>query len=649
MATRKETIRFEGDGNLDKTLKTLAKSADGLAESLDKTAKNAEEASKKSESLGTKTAKLALGFNQIQQAAGAIGGTLSDLVQKYAELDAASGRLANSFTKAGASADDMAKAEALATEMARRGQASRLDSINSLRLLTDASGSATQAIDDYRLAVDIASQTGKSASEASDILAKVRNGEVEALKDLRGLNKDLAADLGKIEDSTLRTEVALQFLSESYEGAAEANAGLIDRQAAFKLSLEDLESAAGNVAGAIGEGAVGLVGSFGKLIGVIKEGADPVATLSGAFNNFGSAIREVVQPMQDLVEAGGLFGAVLSGRSFAEILSDADSARARSAAASKKNKAAIEEETKSVEKQTSATDKLIKTLAEQEKKKADEAAKAPKKIASKKRTEKVDDTEEKDRAAEEAEKARAAKDAEKAREKEELDREKQITELERLDALEREIELRDTLAQLEMDGREFDAERLRIQRSSMTEKEKELALGAVDVAQQQHAVDLIRQQAEAQLAKVDAYAGIATGLANLAGLEQEAVIAQAALDGAKATYLAGIEFGLGNFIGAASLGVAAAQAFALAGTSAAGLGGGGGAGAKGGGGKSSPGAASAGAKSVGQQARETRGINESRGPSTSIFNLNYRGLTRPTPREAREIKTSLMIDERSRA
>jgi hypothetical protein len=352
----------------------LKTQGDALKQKIALTDKDTDASAKNVKTMGASTAALAgLGV-----AALAAASKIGDLVRKYAEVDAASGRLANSFKSAGASTEDMARAESIATEMSKRGQASRLESIDSIRLLTDASGNATQAIDDYRLAVDIASQTGKTAAEASDLLSKVRKGEVEELKSMRGLNKELAEDLGKIEDATIKTEIAMQLLSESYDGAAHANAGLIDRQKAFSLTLEEAELAAGNLFGAIGESGTGLVGSFGKLIGVFEDGSDPVRTLTGAFSNFGDAIRDTTRPIQDLVEAGGALGALFSGRGLFAVIDEAETKRAKSVATSNAAADAVKKETAAVKEQADAKTKLAKELAEQEKKKASDAAKAAK-------------------------------------------------------------------------------------------------------------------------------------------------------------------------------------------------------------------------------------------------------------------------------
>jgi hypothetical protein len=363
-------LSIAGENKAEKQSDALSRSASGASSSL----------------MGKAAAFGAMGA----AAMGAVG-VLLQLISKYAELDSANGRLANSLKNAGASTEAMAEAEALATEMVQRGQASRLESINSIRLLTDASGNATQAIDDYRLAVDIASQTGKTAAEASELLNKVRKGEVEELKSMRGLNKELAEDLGKIEDATVKTEIAMQFLKDGYSGAAEANAGLIDKQAAMKFSQEDLLTSVGSLLSAIGETGGGLIGSYLQMAGVIDKSLSPIETVSSAFRNFAASMREASQPLQDIAAAGGIFGTWFKGKSISEAISEADSARAVAAAKKKEgDKKAVDSTGKvieAVDKQAEAEKRLKDTLdaqartREEQSKRAKDQAEAEKKRA----------------------------------------------------------------------------------------------------------------------------------------------------------------------------------------------------------------------------------------------------------------------------
>ena len=309
-------------------MKSRAQALEKQAQALKKTTSIEKDAAKSSGGLAGKTDKLAGSMNLMAGAIGAVAFGAAKLIGDYATLDAATGRLENSFRSAGASTDAMAQAEALATEMARRGQATRLDSINSIRELTDASGDATKALSDYRLAVDIASQANIGVEAATKLVARARNGEVEELKQLRGINKDLAADLNKVEDATTRSELAINLLSASYDGAAQANAGLIDKQNAMRFSVDDLGASIGDLGAAIGDGATGVVGSMGRFFGVLEEGQDPVTALTSGFKGFADAIREVKQPVQDMIEAGGALGAIFSGRSVFEVISDADTRRA---------------------------------------------------------------------------------------------------------------------------------------------------------------------------------------------------------------------------------------------------------------------------------------------------------------------------------
>lgn len=298
-------------------------------------AKNIKSQTKSTDASAKSTGKLSVGMLGLVGVLASVGAGAAALSRQFAELDAANGRLANSIGRVGGTGTEMAAAEELATEMARRGQATRLESINSIRELIDASGSATTAMTDYRLAVDIASQANIGVSQATTMLAKARNGEVEELKNLRGLNKDLAQDLGKIEDQTLRSELAVQLLSESYNGAAEANAGLVDQQNALSYSMDDLSTATGGFVSAIVDTGTGALSAVGQFFGLLNEGQDAVSGITDMIDDMTEAIRAVKDPAMDLLKEGGVLGVWLQGKSIGEVVSEGDSRRAKEAAAKK--------------------------------------------------------------------------------------------------------------------------------------------------------------------------------------------------------------------------------------------------------------------------------------------------------------------------
>lgn len=364
----------------EKTTRAILKSENARVNSLKKSA-NAQKG--QAEIMRGNTKETKLNTEAIKGAALGLAGlavALGKAAQKYMEVDAAAGRLKNANKAAGASAEDVAAQQSAAREALVNYGITTLDSTNALQKLTDASGDAGKAATDYKLAIDIASQANISLEQATEMLSKARNGEVEELKSLRDINKEQAQDLGKIEDSTIRAELAVKMLTAAYAGSAEANAGAIDKTAAMKAQLDETATAAGNVATAIGEAGVGLVGALAKLIGLAETGDEFFEKFTSGMNNFAGSIREVSQPIYDLVAAGGALGMLVNGKSIADVLSEADSARARAAAAAAKTPKTEAPKKADVKKEVDA--ELAKQAEKVEKKAADAAAQREKERAA---------------------------------------------------------------------------------------------------------------------------------------------------------------------------------------------------------------------------------------------------------------------------
>ena len=363
----------------EKTTRAILKSENARVNSLKKSA-NAQKG--QAEIMRGNTKETKLNTEAIKGAALGLAGlavVLGKAAQKYMEVDAAAGRLRNANKAAGASAEDVASQQSVAREALVNYGITTLESSNALQKLTDASGDAGKAASDYKLAIDIASQANISLEQATEMLSKARNGEVEELKLLRDINKEQAQDLGKIEDSTVRAELAVKMLTAAYAGSAEANAGAIDKSAAMQAQMDEVTTSVGDVTVAIGEGGVGLVGALAKLIGLAETGDEFFEKFTTGMHNFAGSIREVSQPIYDLVAAGGAIGMLVNGKSIADVLSEADSARARAAAskpAAKKDAPKKEDAKKEVEAE------LAKQTEKAEKKAADAAAQREKERAA---------------------------------------------------------------------------------------------------------------------------------------------------------------------------------------------------------------------------------------------------------------------------
>lgn len=579
MATREETIKVTGDASsATAAIDSTTKSVDGLDKKTAATSKTTAAATKTQQGLAASMKATAA------QAAGIIA-VLALSAQRYMETDAAAGRLANSQKSAGATAAEVAEQTRIASESLDLYGITIQQSSNALQKLNDASGDATKAAKDYALALDIAAQANIKFEDAVNLVAKARKGEVEELKSLRALNKDQAADLGKITDQTKRTDLAIRALTAAYAGSAEANAGAIDKQAAFKAQADELLVGIGDVTVAIGSGASGLVGAIAELTGLTEEGDDFFGAFVTGMGNFADAIREVQGPLFDIIT--GIAG-LAEGKSVADIISEADTRRAlaeserrkRQKESSSEAKQETVEEVQTAIKGEVTKQEALKKTAETRKKYSEQS----KKDAEAEQKANYDDwkrwrdlRDEQERQAEElAFRDRVARmklegDMRGALEAE-LDKsgatggEKDLA-LSTFDAgveqQKQELELRERIAQLQLDGNEYEAERLSIINSSMTATEKKLALGELEAKQQSKLNSTIS-------AYVSAIGGVGKAVTGAFLGGDAAKRASAAIDASIAGYQAAMAFWTGNIPAALGLTVAAAQAAAIAGASSSG-------------------------------------------------------------------------------
>jgi len=666
MGTRKETIKITADadgaiGAIDKT----SKSAKLLAKETRAAAKEAREAAQKQKAYTDELKKTAAGALVLVAA-------LVATAQKYMETDAAAGRLANAQKSVGATTAEVAAQTEVATHMLGRFGISTLESFNNLQKLTDASGDAGKAARDYTLALDVASQANIDLGAAVELVAKARKGEVEELKKLRGISKDQAQELGKITDESARADFAIRSLSAAYDGSAEANRGAIDEQKVFTAALNEGVVSVGDVTTAIGTAGSGLVGALAEMVGLTDDGASFLTTFTSGLGNFADGIREATQPVLDLVAAGGAVGAVFSGKSFATILSEADTQRALAEAARKKGveerqqnekkessedvaaliKAENERQAVKVAAEAAEKQRLAKEVADKERAAArassDAASKRKQRAASdaanwKELLAEIDRDEKKDA----ADAAKAAELAEEMAFREEVarmklrgeirqaleaelnrgdstDGEKELA-LEQFDvneeALQREIDLRNKIAELILAGNDYEAENVRIMNSSLTASEKSLAFKDRDVKKQKELNESVKAYANAIGGAGKAIAGAFMG-------SDAAKRTSAAIDGAIASYQAVMALWNQDYPAAIGLTVAAGMAFAVAG----GAGGGGGGGAK------SKGTASAagGGTPPPSSAEQTRGQSTNAPTSTTLI-LNLSTLSTVTPESGRAL------------
>jgi len=574
MTSRSEEIELRGNTqDATRAINETGDAVDDLDKGLGKVEKSSDRAKKKTDELSKTMATSA-------QSLGVVAAAAALLVARYAEVDAAQGRLTASVNAAGGTqADHKALTDASAAAMRRFG----VDTLTSAKMqdvLINASGDAKTALGDYKLALDVAAGAGLSVEDAANRIAKARRGEIDGLKDLRGFNKELADDLMTVQDETERTRLATELLAAAYDGAAEETDGLATSIDVMKAQLLDTATNSGDVLAAFG--AMGT--EFLRVFGILEDGASFVEQFSSGLKGFAGAIRETTDFVAVIPNAfakwrdeEGSFGAA-----FLEEVSKRDTARAKSAAVAKDTS----EETR--EAAMEQVQGEIKAAAEEVKVEQTRAKARSNALAQRKRDEEA------------AQKAReqAAKEAEERDFREELARLKlrgearaalemelargNATESERALALgafdeqlakiERERELREEIAQLQLAGNDYAAARLEILAQELTETEQLLALRQLDAETAATADAKQKKDRQEQIALANAYGqairSAATGVLEAAGLSEGAKRAGAAIDAAIAGYNAVMAYAAFNIPSGIQYTVAAGMAAKVAGTSA---------------------------------------------------------------------------------
>ena len=222
-------------------------------------------------------------------------------VKAFADQDAATGRLSRAYDQAGASAKDFADAQDEIRKNGRELGVSVREQTDALRALADATGDVAKSREGLNLAMDIASQKNISLEAAAEKVAKVHLGEVEVLKELGILTKDEAEALGQVESQSERTSIAMQALTEKFDGAAKANKGSADEMAAMKIVAEGLEEAIGDNVDALGDFGTGLIGSLAMAATGANSAADGLEAMRKGLTDNASAIREAIGDVDALV------------------------------------------------------------------------------------------------------------------------------------------------------------------------------------------------------------------------------------------------------------------------------------------------------------------------------------------------------------
>lgn len=279
MSDERHDIEINVGGNAERELDQLATSSDKAGRSLDKT-------QGASSSLTDKMRSLKVGVLAVVAALSGIAIAAAKAVRAFAENEAAQGRLERSLKRVNASLEERQRLEGLIVSNRDRFGSALAEQRDALAKLAEASGSAATAYRDLQLAQDIAAQEGIAVSEAAESIRRARIGEVEELKKYNGFTKESTELLGKLEDESLKAEIAIGRLETAYKGAAEANRGTADDIAALEEQLNDAESAVGSMVTDLGK----LAAKLAEAATGADDGTISFATLATSLNDAATAM-----------------------------------------------------------------------------------------------------------------------------------------------------------------------------------------------------------------------------------------------------------------------------------------------------------------------------------------------------------------------
>ena len=305
----------------------------GINEELGKNESANAGAAKETSSFTDTAAKLAVGL-------AALKAIMLDTLAAYAEQDELNGQLQRSLRKTGATVEDAAKSYKKAQDAFTNNTKFGLGiaaQTAAYSKLTDKSKDAKQSLSDLSLAVDIQAQENIDLASATDKLIKARQGDTGALKELGILTKDTEAKLASITDETLRAELAIQFLTEAYQGAAVENAGLADELASTDAQIEKVKVSTGKLVGALWTGGNSLVNGILEVSGTLPQGTTTLEAFAGGMDiladNTLSATSEIKAFLSE-IKSGDLLavisktlkGGLISGETEKELIKIRDRA-----------------------------------------------------------------------------------------------------------------------------------------------------------------------------------------------------------------------------------------------------------------------------------------------------------------------------------
>lgn len=640
MADKTYSAEYRIKGNAADALKQIETSAKGARQELDKGGEAADSQSGKMGKLDKALGAVKASYAAVAAAVVLVVKRMFDAAKAYGTQAAQLGRLNKSLNDAGASFEQMRSVQKTVRDASNELGIELIKAQKAAQLLAEASGDATMAERDFKLALDISAASGRDLEEVSKDLSDARRGEFDVLKRYAGFNKDVVDQLRETEDSARATDEAFRKLTTTYEGSASALKGTEEALASTATRLENIETNLGGILANMTELAI-EGGSSGGLLDFLDEGTVRIKEMyevanilrrdtSGTFAPIIQSAREAIKNGEDVSEVfNRVTDQVLKFQSLNLPQSLDDVPQVGEGEGEFVGPAPLSPEAEMRAR--------IEARRRRERERKEEEA-------------------ERKRAAEERAREQARKQQEQEREAAAM-QERIAAQLEEADAevkkeqaLERQQEIRERIADLQLQGRDFEAFQLELEQKSLTPAERRLELLQKMQEIRERNLNLAEDEAdkEAAIAKakqketqavVEASGRAASGIIGALSESDEAKMASAALDAAVYGYKAIVAFieqdpaaGIGYL-------TAATQAVAVAAGSR------GGGGASGAGGKGGGGAAASGNRAqvdpeatARRQARlfaEEFNREQSRGNVT--YNINVRSVAKPDEAEARVI------------
>lgn len=232
----------------------------------------------------------------------AAGAALVSFAQQADQQQQQINRLAFALESAGLAADSaVPRLERMFTTMSRITGISDEELRDATTAFVNYAGAvnlSTQEVEKgASLVVDIAAQTGKSASEIARAVANAFAGNATAIGELVPSLRGAAAEIMEVDNAGVRGAMAMELLTEQFDGAAASSATVGTNMRVLKNEIGDLKQTIGNQVLASGEFANALRVVLDMVRRLDAELSDPSSGLSESLQNIGILFNAAASAM----------------------------------------------------------------------------------------------------------------------------------------------------------------------------------------------------------------------------------------------------------------------------------------------------------------------------------------------------------------